>query len=639
MITIQVTAEEVSGISSDKVSYQSDKCKNAFADILYRVRGSICFQAVFFVLFSFLEFIALEQFFKTSVLDFDIMIILKNVLIIGFFNLFLAGLFHSIRLPLMLSAIFFTLLGIANYFVISFRGYGIVFLDIYAVKTAAGVAGGYSYQVEQHFIWALLLNFVLLGMCFLLPKRRHAYRHPKYMLISLLGMAASVFFFFWIDSDTIFFKDVSHLTWDHNIGMKNYGYVLYFCSNGGKVTVKKPRGYSVEKVDSILSKYAEKSTVAAKTQNPNLIMIMNESFADLNVLGRVATNREVLSFYNSLTENTIKGYAESSVYGGYTANSEFEFLTGCTKAFLPGNPYLQYLDDYVPSLVKNLKKQAGYKEAVAVHPYYPSGYNRNRVYPLLGFDRFLSLEDFGNEKPVRKFVGDLENYQKIEELYEQKEKGSSLCIFNVTMQNHNPYDDAAYKFENPVSVMNFSATASVNQYLSLLKMSDDALKQLITYFQNVDEPTVIVFFGDHQPHLPDGFYEEVMGAVPDLFTREQTMQKYLVPFFIWANYDIPEQEVGRISLNYLSSLVLQTAGLQLSNYNRYLLELHQKLPSISANGYYDAEGELHDYSEENENPEYRKLLDEYEMVQYHYLFDGENRLEKHFEVVDKSIGK
>jgi len=629
-ITTPIMAGEASGTSSDRDSKRPGRRKSTPADFLRKVRGSVCFQAVFFVLFSLLEFIALELFFKVPVWDFSLEIILKNVLIIAFFNLFLMGLFHAIRLPLMISAALFTLLGIANYFVISFRGYGIVFLDLYAVSTAAGVAGGYHYQVEQYFIGALSLNAFLFGMCFLLPKRRHAYRHPKYMLVSLLGMAASVFFFFWIDSDTVFFKDVSHLTWDHNIGMKNYGYVLYFCSNGGMATVEKPQGYSVEKVDRILSRYEQKDNTAKHTKSPNLIMVMNESFADLSVLGRVSTNREVLSFYNSLTENTIKGYAESSVYGGYTANSEFEFLTGCTKAFLPGNPYLQYLDDYVPSLVTNLKKQGGYKEAVAVHPYYPSGYNRNRVYPLLGFDRFLSLEDFENNKPVRKFVGDLENYQKIEELYEQKEQGSSLCVFNVTMQNHNPYDDVAYKFENPVSVTNFSTTASVNQYLSLLKMSDDALRQLITYFQDVEEPTIIVFFGDHQPHLPDGFYKEVMGAVPDLFTREQTMQKYLVPFLIWANYDIQEQDVGKVSLNYLSSLMLQAAGLQMSNYNRYLLDLHDKLPSVSANGFYDTEGELHDYGEEDGNTEYKRLLEEYEMVQYHYLFDGKNRLEKHF---------
>lgn len=624
--------------SEENVPEQAERRK-ARTGLWQRARRSAAFQIAFFVLVTVLEFVILELFFRTSVLDYSAEIILKNVLIIGFINLFLVGIFHSAKLPLMLSVAFFTIVGAANYFVIAFRGYGIVFMDLYAVKTAAGVAGEYRYQVEWHFLLALALAAGLFGSCFLLPKRRHAYRHIKYTFLSLSGMAVSTLFFFWLSADTFFFQDVSHLTWDHNIGMKNYGYVLYFASNAGKVTVTEPEGYSVQRAEKILSRYDErkasreagqqkKGSTAGK--NPNLIMIMNESFADLSVLGNVSTNAEVLSFYNSLTENTIKGFAESSVYGGYTSNSEFEFLTGCSKAFLPGNPYLQYLDAYVPSLITRLKEQEGYDRAIAVHPYYPSGYNRNRVYPLLGFDEFLSLEDFSGDGLVRDYVGDLADYQKLEELYEQKEEGTSLCVFNVTMQNHGSYSDTAYSFENPVRVTNFSAASSVNQYLSLIKMSDNALRQLITYFQGVEEPTLIVLFGDHQPHLPDSFYQEVMGLAPDFFTREQNMKKYLVPFMIWANYDIPEQEIDKISLNYLSGLVLQTAGLKMSNYDYYLMDLYQKLPSISANGYYDADGALHDFQDKEE--EYQTLIDEYEMVQYYYLFDKKNRSEKYFTV-------
>ena len=89
-------------------------------------------------------------------------------------------------------------------------------------------------------------------------------------------------------------------------------------------------------------------------------MVMNESFSDLRVLGKYTTNKEIMPFFDSLNKNVVKGYAESSVYGGYTANSEFEFLTGCTKTFLPGNPYLQYIDDYLPSVISNIKSQKGY---------------------------------------------------------------------------------------------------------------------------------------------------------------------------------------------------------------------------------------------------------------------------------------
>ncbi len=605
-----------------------------------RFRYNIYFQVGFFFLAAFFEFAILELYFNISIFNYKADIILKNVLLFAGVNLFLTGLFHSIRLPLMISVVFFTMVGIANYFVVSFRGYGIVFMDFYAVKTAAEVAGGYGYDVGWDFITAFLCDIALFGACFLLPKRKHAYRHAKYMLISVLGMAASVLFFFWIDSDTVFFKDVSGLTWDHNIGMKDYGYVLYFTSNAGKAAVSEPAGYSAGRADEILSRFEsvkKENNANAVSGNkdkdglPNLIMVMNESFSDLSVLGEIKTDQKVMPFYNSLKKNVIKGFAESSVYGGYTANSEFEFLTGCTKAFLPGNPYLQYIEDYVPSLITNLKEQ-GYQEAVAVHPYHPSGYNRNRVYPLLGFDRFLSLEDFEKEAPVRDYVGDMENYLKIEELFEEKEPGSRLCLFNVTMQNHNPYDNVNYVFENPVHITNFSADITANQYLSLMKMSDDALEELISYFDGVEEPVMVVLFGDHQPHLKDSFYKTVTGSFPDVFSQEQVMKKHLVPFMIWANYDIEEQEIERISLNYLPTLVLKTAGLKMSNFDCYLSALQEKLPSISASGYYDREGVLHGYTEHG--TEYQDLLEEYEIVQYNYLFGREKRLERHFSVSD-----
>lgn len=588
------------------------------------------FQVLFFVLVSFAEFAILELFFDIAFVNYEPVIILKNVLIISALNLFLTGIFHHMKPALMISILFFMIVGIANYFVIAFRGYGIVFMDLYAVKTAATLAGSYDYSVNLPFVAAVLADVALFSVCILLPERRHSYRNAKFTLISLLGMSVSALFFFWIDSDIVFFRDVSGLTWDHNIGMKEYGYVLYFTSNAGKATVSEPIGYSVEKVDEILSRYEAETEGRSSQQNPNLIMIMNESFSDLDVLGRVDTNQEVMPFYKSLSENVIKGYAESSVYGGYTANSEFEFLTGCTKAFLPGNPYLQYIDNYIPTLIDNLKVQQGYQTAVAIHPYYPSGYNRNRVYPLLGFDEFLSLEDFSQTRLVRDYVGDWEDYEKIEELYENKKVGTSLCIFNVTMQNHNPYDDSTYQFENPVKITNFNPTLSTNQYLSLMKMSDEALENLVNYFKKEEEPTVILLFGDHQPHLSDSFYEKVVGKPPKFFSQEEVMKKHLVPFMIWANYDIEEQTIDRTSINYLSSILLQAAGLKMSDYNRYLLDLSQKLPSISASGYYDEQGVLHEYSEEDD--EYQELLKEYEMVQYHYLFGGKERLEEHFSV-------
>ncbi len=636
----------ISGISSVK-------------SVLSEAREHALYQACFFVVVTVFSFLLLERFVTPERTVFAPAVLVKNLLIIAAFNLALTGIFHAVRTALMISEVFFLVVGVANYFIIAFRGYGIVFMDFFAVSTAAKVAGGYSYRVSAFFLVTVFLFLLMIVLTyFLLPPRKHRYKDWKMMTISLSGIAVSALFFLWINLSSVFFQDVTSLRWDHSIGMKENGYLLYFLANAGDMSIEEPIGYSAEKVDQILSAYSgdrqkkeqaeersqenlkkeqekEKSTEngTAPTKNhPNLIMIMNESFSDLRTLGNLTTDRPVLSFYDSLSENTIKGTAYSSVYGGYTANSEFEFLTGCSKLFFPGSPYLQYITEETPSIISDLKKQ-GYTEPVAIHPYHASGYNRSRVYSLLGFHEFLSLPDFDGKNLVRDYIGDLEDYQKIEELYEKKKKGTSLCVFNVTMQNHNAYNDKDYVFAEPVRVTSFHADSATNQYLSLMRMSDQALEQLVGYFEKEEEPTIIILFGDHQPHLADSLYRQTMGRTPANFSPEQVMTEHEIPFLIWANYDIEEKAIEKTSINYLSTLFLETAGLKLSDFGCYLKELQKKLPVISASGCYDSTGTLYHYEDgelDADQDEIEKALEEYEMINYSYLFEKEDGLKKYF---------
>ena len=244
------------------------------------------------------------------------------------------------------------------------------------------------------------------------------------------------------------------------------------------------------------------------------------------------------------------------------------------------------------------------------------------------FDRFLSIDDFKNPLLIRDYISDKSDYEKIIDLYKNKKKDKSLCVFNVTMQNHNPYN---FDYVGEVKVTDFSVSSQVEQYLSLMRKSDDALKELITYFKKLDEPAIILVFGDHQPHLPDSFYEKLFGKNPVQFSREDSMKEHLIPFMIWANYDIGEENIERTSINYLSSLLLEKAGLKMSDYNRYLLELYKEIPSLSATGFYDKNGVLHDNKEST--GKYAEMLKEYEMIQYNYLFDKDNRLDKHYNVM------
>ena len=598
---------------------------------VHKVLG-IILQAALFVVLSVSEFAILEVFLKQAFWKFKLELIIKNTILIALINIILIAVFRRMKPTFIVSSTAFTIIGIANYFVKAFRGYGIVFMDFYAVKTAATVAGGYKYSIDRYFVIGILSWIVILVICYFLPKKNKKYLNKKSNIFSAAGILFSVLFIVWMNTDATFFKGISSLYWDHNIGITEYGYPLYFIANAGSSKIEKPAGYSAEKVDEILSKYyEEEKSDNSDYKSPNIIMIMNEAFSDLDVLGDFTTDTEVMPFFDSLEKNTIKGYAESSVYGGYTANSEFEFLTGCSKVFLPGNPYLQYMDDYLPNVVSNIKSQGNYGEVFAMHPYNGSGYNRNRVYPLMYFDKFITKEDFKNPLKIRDYISDKSDFEKIIELFENKKENTSFCMFNVTMQNHNPYDySGECKFENPVKVTSCHVSSQVNQYLSLIRSTDDALKELITYFEKVDEPTVILMFGDHQPHLPDFFYKDIMGSQPAFFSQEESMKTHLIPFVIWSNYDMPSKEIKRTSLNYLSSIMLDVAGMKMSAYNRYLMQLSEILPSVSATGCYDKDGNLFNPNDAPE--EYKELLNEYEMVQYNYLFDKKGRNDKYYTI-------
>ena len=156
--------------------------------------------------------------------------------------------------------------------------------------------------------------------------------------------------------------------------------------------VERPESYSEEAL-AALAGSAPSDPVAVPAAGEdgmirpvNVIVIMNESLSDLSVLPGVESNTDAMPFLRSLTENTIKGYAYSSVFGGTTANSEYEFLTGNTTAFLPAGtvPYQMYVSSGDPTLVGQMAA-LGYR-TVAAHPYRSSGWSRPSVYQDFGFD-------------------------------------------------------------------------------------------------------------------------------------------------------------------------------------------------------------------------------------------------------------
>jgi phosphoglycerol transferase MdoB-like AlkP superfamily enzyme len=393
--------------------------------------------------------------------------------------------------------------------------------------------------------------------------------------------------------------------------------------------VDKPEGYSDDAVEEATENYTSDSVTDEGYKEPNVIVIMNEAFSDLQSVGDFETNEEVMPFYNSMSENTVKGFAYVSVFGGQTANSEFEFLTGDSKAFLPSGstPYQLYIKKYLPSLTGNLKLD-GYQGMLAMHPYNASGYNRVSVYENFGFSDFITREDFTDASLVRGFVSDESDYDRIITEYESAKAQSDepFYLFNVTMQNHSPYDTDYDNLPKTIEITTPGCKdADAERYLNLIHLSDAATKQLVEYFEQQEEPTVIVMFGDHEPGLSDSFYESIMGRDLDTLTNEENMELYKVPFFIWANYDIEEQYIERTSLNYLQSVMLDVTGMKKTGYNKFLLDTMEEIPAMNVSGYFGADGTYYDI-DDNSSPYYETLC-KYNVLEYNHLFDSDRKNE------------
>lgn len=540
---------------------------------------------------------------------------------------------------------------LAHSYIMDFRGTPFIPMDFLSITTAAGVASTYSFIPNYKVIMGtfVFIFIMIIGFKTVTPKYNLLTKVISRTFAATFSAVLLILFF-----ATSVFADMGVRPdfWNQTRGYRNYGFVFSFFSNTKYLYMSEPDEYDPNNIKDYVNETNKgQEETEENYKKPNIICIMNETLSDLRVLGDLQTNEEYMPFLSSLTENTVRGNLYVPVIGAGTSNTEFEFLTGHSTAFLPSgsNAYMLYIKNHIASLVSTLEAQ-GYS-SFALHPYYKVGWKRVDVYNNLGFDLFVGLEDIlgpeiidefrangsdpdylqqlvdtvfpGKNMLLRQYISDSYNYDLLIEDFENRDKNTPYFAFNVTMQNHGGYTIAAQNFVETIYATNTTkAYPKANKYLSLLKHSDNAFKELVEYFSKVKEPTVICMFGDHQPSIETDFIEEVMGVESlSNLTPEQTQSRYCTPFYIWANYDIEEQTIERLSSNYLSSLVLKTAGIKLTEYNKYLLNLSSVLPVIDNAGYVDSQGVHYKWSDASP---YTSILDEYEKIQYNNIFDREH---------------
>lgn len=556
-----------------------------------------------------------------------------NGMIYVFFLLFVLGITASLRISGIVTYLFFGLIGAAQYYVCMFRGQGFVASDLAGIAAAEGVAAAYDFN--PNFWMFISISLILFGVILSSRFRGKLVRGGKKRIAFLTGSIIVAVAFVGTYFFLPFTKNMKVKLFKPQESYMKQGSMMAFVRSWRYLIIDKPQGYSVDAVEKIAARYADdiEAEKISVSEQPNLILIMNESLCDVNDIGggAITTNIDNLPVIHNLKENTVKATLHEERRGGGTAIMEYEMLTGDTNAFYPIGTiaYQTVIKQETPSLASQLADN-GYEGLIASHPHKPKGYNRTNAYAFMGFKEFRSKQDFidaGHNDKYGRYISDKAAYAEIIDEYENHASKSDkpFFAFQVTMQNHAPYDSAESDDVRITSKDTYDE--SVEQFLNYAYTSDKETGNLIDYFRNVDDPTLIVVFGDHAPRFDTLYYQKILGISTGL-NDEQELLFQKTPLIMWANYDIEEADLGDTSDNYIANEIVKLLGVKQTGYQRFLQDMHKEIPMINSLGYEDNKGNY--YKLNDTTSPYYNMINEYNMLIYNKLVDTSHMVEGFF---------
>ncbi|MCI7658377.1 LTA synthase family protein [Anaerotignum sp.] len=417
------------------------------------------------------------------------------------------------------------------------------------------------------------------------------------------------------------------------------GLVYSFFHQLNIMRLQAPEGYDKTQYDNLTSA----PTVADGQPAPNIIMIMGEAYSDLSENEHISFEgyTDPMANYKELCakENAVSGHIAVANFGGGTSNTEYDVLTGLPTRFLDtALPSYNFIHHEIDALPYRLS-QIGY-ETASIHPGYAWFYNRQNVYPDLGFETCYFLEDSFDlaSQGIGGYVNEEATMDKILSVFEETIQSSSAPVFSftVTIQNHGPYEKKygtlPQNFSTDVELTE-TETDLLTQYFYGMIDADREIGRLVDYAENSEEPIILVYFGDHLPGFSNGMESfDLLDYPKDANgTPEEQTAVYETPFVIWANDSAAAQcgfaeniteaalpENGIISSFYLGALTTELAGIEgLSPLYDMLNDMRKEYPVLSDMYHVDAQGNY-----VQELPEdMQKQLDTLIGWQYYILFD------------------
>jgi phosphoglycerol transferase MdoB-like AlkP superfamily enzyme len=524
--------------------------------------------------------------------------------------------------------------GLAEHYVILFRNTIIFPWDLDSIGLAANVSGTYDFSITTEMILAAVLYLLMIVLSFLGKDPRMIWQVRLITVILLLGIGTVYMTNFVMNKSKQIDSGITFYFTTVNYNIEN-GVLLNFFYHMRFLMQPPPEGYNRSAVEQDLASYHSTITsLVPGGEKPDIIMIMSEAFSDLEVISEFSSSEPVMPFWDSLSgqKNCIQKTLMTSAFGGNTANAEFEVLTGMSMQFFsPGTyPYKHYIRNNVPSFASLLASN-GYS-IYSIHPFNLTGWNRQNVMPLLGFPIFEGEDAFSDPERFRTYISDMEAYDQVIQKYEEmKNADPDQPIFEylMTIQNHGGYaSDDALPYN--VSISADKAYPQAEQYLSLLRLSDDALSQLISYFEKVDHPTVIILYGDHQPNLGDGF-QDYLNLQVDVSNKQKAVNRYKTQLLVWANYDISSSELTTIneemiSSNYVTTFLSDIIGIERTPFQAFEAEMYKNIPAMNLYYIVAPDGTIYDAGSDTIPSGMKDWIKKFEMFQHYSLYDvKENR--------------
>ena len=505
-------------------------------------------------------------------------------------------------LAMLLTAVLGCVPATVNFYTLQLRGEPFLPWDLMQVSEAAGVASAAGIHIQTSMIVSLVLAALLTVGAFFLYRGRQKLPWVR----RLGGFAASaavtcgMLFGVFLQPTVTQAIGIQPDAWMQDRYYRYYGVITSFLTNLTNLEITKPETYSEEAVNTILDdveagekyttqplypeSYGATTPATEVEKQPTIIYVMNESYWDVSELEEhgFVFDTDVSANLHALQQTSASGRAYSPSFGGGTCDVEFEALTGYSVSYLPNGskPYQQHVTKPMFALPNYLKTQ-GYQTA-AIHCFWAKYWSRDTAYPNLGFDDFISLEDMHHVQKVRKhywtsgLVTDDTMADQIIQQYETMKADSDAPVFlhAVTMQNHTNYNRDNYPDDERVKVIAHpvgikpSTIGALEDFATGIRDADAMLGKLTAYFAQVDEPVILVFWGDHYNPIDSNY--DIFTASGYASGESSDPRLHQTTLLMWSNYTDQPVDFGTIAAYDISPVMMNLYGLKQPIYFQYL---------------------------------------------------------------------